>query len=72
MTGPCFVDANVFVYAQDTRDARKHRRAEEWLDELWRTRMGRTSAQALSEFYSVASRHRPRGRPKRTARAVAG
>jgi predicted nucleic acid-binding protein len=25
MTGPCFVDANVFVYAQDARDPRKHR-----------------------------------------------
>jgi len=49
MTGPCFVDADVFVYAQDARDVRKHRRVEEWLDELWRTRMGRTSAQALSE-----------------------
>jgi len=56
MTGPCFVDANVFVYAQDARDARKHRRVEEWLDELWRTRLGRTSAQALSEFYAVATR----------------
>jgi predicted nucleic acid-binding protein len=56
MTGPCFVDANVFVYAQDARDPRKHRRVEEWLDELWRTRLGRTSAQALSEFYSVATR----------------
>jgi predicted nucleic acid-binding protein len=56
MTGPCFVDANVFVYAQDARDPRKHRRAEEWLDALWRARLGRTSAQALSEFYVVATR----------------
>jgi predicted nucleic acid-binding protein len=56
MTGPCFVDANVFVYAQDARDPRKHRRAAEWLDELWRTRLGRTSAQALSEFYATATR----------------
>lgn len=56
MTGPCFVDANVFVYAQDRRDARKHRRVEEWLDQLWRARLGRTSAQALSEFYAVATR----------------
>jgi len=56
MTGPCFVDANVFVYAQDARDPRKHRRAEEWLDVLWRERLGRTSMQALSEFYAVATR----------------
>lgn len=56
MTGPCFVDANVFLYAQDARDPGKHKRAEQWLDELWRTRRGRTSTQALSEFYAVATR----------------
>jgi predicted nucleic acid-binding protein len=56
MTGLCFVDANVFVYAQDAREPGKHRRVEEWLDELWRTRQGRTSVQALSEFYAVATR----------------
>src|SRR2546428_13088703 len=56
MTGPCFVDANVFVYAHDARDARKHQRAGEWIDELGRERLGRTSAQALSEFYAVATR----------------
>lgn len=56
MTGPCFVDANVFVYAQDGRDARKHRHVEAWLDELWRAQLGRTSTQALSEFYVVATR----------------
>lgn len=56
MTGPCFVDANVFVYTQDRRDAAKHRRAEEWLDTLWRESIGRTSAQALSEFYAAATR----------------
>ena len=56
MTGPCFVDANIFVYSQDPRDARKHARAQAWLDVLWRERLGRTSAQALSEFYAVATR----------------
>jgi predicted nucleic acid-binding protein len=56
MTGPCFVDANVFVYAQDLRDPRKHHRAEEWLDLLWHTQSGRTSAQAISEFYAVSTR----------------
>lgn len=56
MTGPCFVDANVFVYAQDRRGAHKHRRAEAWLEELWRAQLGRTSTQALSEFYAVATR----------------
>ncbi|HJS36511.1 MAG TPA: PIN domain-containing protein [Burkholderiales bacterium] len=56
MTGPCFVDANVFVYAQDPRDPRKHRQAEAWIDSLWGARQGRTSAQALAEFYAVATR----------------
>jgi len=27
MTGPCFVDANVFVYARDARDGGKRDRA---------------------------------------------
>ena len=50
MTGPSFVDANVFLYTQDRRDLAKHKRAEEWLDSLWRSALGRTSIQALSEY----------------------
>ena len=56
MTGPCFVDADVFIYARDARDARKHERAQQWIDLLWRERLGRTSVQAISEFYAVATR----------------
>jgi len=56
MTGPCFVDANVVVYALDARDPQKHRRASEWIDELWRTRLGRTSMQVISEVYAVTTR----------------
>ncbi len=56
MTGPCFVDANVLVYARDARDPRKHARAADWLDHLWRTRFGRTSTQVISQFYAVATR----------------
>ena len=56
MTGPSFVDANVLVYSQDRRDAAKHRRAGEWLELLWRDRSGRTSVQAISEFYAVSTR----------------
>ena len=56
MTGPCFVDANVFVYARDPRDPHKHQRAVDWVDLLWREARGRTSVQALSEFYAVATR----------------
>lgn len=56
MTGPSFVDADVFLYTQDRRDLAKHKRAEEWLDTLWRSSRGRTSIQALSEFYAVSTR----------------
>lgn len=56
MTGPCFVDANVFVCARDPRDPSKQRRAREWRDHLWRTRLGRTSMQALSETYVALMR----------------
>jgi len=56
MTGPCFVDANVFVYARDPRDPRKQERAVRWIDMLWRDRVGRTSIQAISEFYAVATK----------------
>ena len=51
MTGPCFVDANVLIYARDPRDAAKQQRAHAWLELLWREQRGRTSMQALSEFY---------------------
>ena len=56
MTGPCFVDANVFIYLRDARDARKQARAAEWIDALWSQQLGRTSTQALAEAYSVATR----------------
>lgn len=56
MTGPCFVDANVFVYARDPRDPQKRERAAQWIDLLWSERLGRTSAQAIAELYVVATR----------------
>jgi predicted nucleic acid-binding protein len=56
MTGPCFVDANVFVYAGDPRSAAKQARAIAWLDLLWREQRGRTSTQVLSESYVALKR----------------
>jgi predicted nucleic acid-binding protein len=47
MTGPCFVDANVFIYVRDGRDVRKQARAAEWLGDLWHHQLGRTSTQAI-------------------------
>jgi len=56
MTGPCFVDASVFVYARDPRDAAKQSRALQWIAHLWQERLGRTSVQVLSEYYLFATR----------------
>jgi predicted nucleic acid-binding protein len=66
MTGPCFVDANVFVYARDSRDARKQARAADWIARLWGERLGRTSMQVLSEYYvTVIRKLTPRVPPEK-------
>lgn len=62
MTGPCFVDANVLVYALDRTDPAKQQVAEALLNRLWREQTARTSVQALNEFYAVVTR--------KTSRAV--
>jgi predicted nucleic acid-binding protein len=56
MTGLCFVDANVLVYAHQAAESLKRERASEWLDLLWRERRGRLSAQVISEVYAVLRR----------------
>ena len=56
MTARCFVDANVFIYVRDSRNAAKQTRAVEWIARLWQGRSGRTSLQVLSEYYAVATR----------------
>jgi predicted nucleic acid-binding protein len=56
MTGPCFVDANVLVYALDRTDLAKQQVAEALLNRLWREQTARTSVQALNEFYTVVTR----------------
>ena len=67
MTAPVFVDANVFVYARDARDAVKQMRAAEWLAYLWRERAGRISTQVLSEYYVTVTRKLDPGLPAREA-----
>jgi predicted nucleic acid-binding protein len=56
MTVRCFVDASVLLHARDPRDPLKQGRAVEWLERLWQQRSGRTSVQALAEFYITATR----------------
>ena len=56
MTAPIFVDTNVFIYAVDSRDIEKQRKASLWLAELWKTRRGRISFQVLQEFFATVTR----------------
>ena len=56
MTAPVFVDSNVLVYARDPRDAAKQSRAAYWISHLWNERLGRSSAQVLSEYYVTVTR----------------
>lgn len=56
MTGLCFVDANVLVYARDPTEPTKQVQAGAWLERLWNEGTGRISTQVLSEFYSVTTR----------------
>jgi len=56
MTGLVFVDANILLYAVDTRDPIKHARASEWMARLWQEQSGRTGVQVLNEFYANATR----------------
>lgn len=55
MTAPVFVDTNVFLYAIDRADPPKHRAAQVWRAELWKSRRGRTSFQVLHEFFVNAT-----------------
>lgn len=56
MTAAVFVDANIIVYSRDRGAELKQRIAAEWMRQLWLTQRGRTSIQALNEFYWIATR----------------
>jgi predicted nucleic acid-binding protein len=56
MTAACFVDANVLVYSNDRSEPFKQEIARALLQRLWREQTGRTSIQALNEFYVVVTR----------------
>jgi len=55
MIAPCFVDANVLVYACDPADVRKQSVARALIERLWVEQSGRTGVQALNEFYAVVT-----------------
>ena len=67
MTGPVFVDTNVFLYALDRTDLNKQQAARAWRDELWKNHLGRISFQVLQEFYVKATRKWPNSRDEARA-----
>jgi predicted nucleic acid-binding protein len=67
MIAPVFVDTNVFLYALDRADLKKHQAARAWREELWKKRLGRISFQVLHEFYVKATRRWPQGRDEARA-----
>jgi predicted nucleic acid-binding protein len=68
MTGTCFVDTNLLVYARDTSEASKQGLAEAWLAALWRLRRGRLSYQVLHEYCVIVTRKLRPGIPVQDAR----
>lgn len=64
-----FVDANILLYSEDSADERKQAIALQWLEVLWRKRLGRVSTQTLNEFYVNATRKLKPPMPSGDARA---
>ena len=58
MTGPVFVDTNIFVYRHDGSDPSKQACAEQWIRLLVRSRSGRLSFQVLQELYATLTHER--------------
>ena len=58
MTGPVFVDTNVFVYRHDASESAKQPRALQWIALLAGRRAGRLSFQILQELYATLTRAR--------------
>lgn len=56
MIAPCFVDANILVYSRDPSEPIKFEVARTLMRRLSSERRGRTSIQALNEFYTVRTR----------------
>ena len=68
---PVFVDTSVLIAAEDISAGALHAASLAWLDVLWRTRSGRTSGQALIEFYdqvTSAAQPLPQGDARATIR----
>jgi predicted nucleic acid-binding protein len=49
----CFPDTNIFVYAYDIRDKRKHQIAQDMLEQFYREKSAVISTQIIQEFCNV-------------------
>ena len=65
-----FVDTSVLIAAEDGAAGNAQAAALAWLDLLWRSRSGRTSMQALVEFYDSVTRRTQGAMPQGDARAA--
>lgn len=65
-----FVDTSVLVAAEDGSQPALQAATLAWLDLLWRTRSGRTSTQALTEFYDSVTTCAEGAMPRGDARAA--
>ena len=70
MTGPVFVDTNLFVYLHDDSEPEKKQRADDWIALLVNRRAGRLSFQVLQELYAVLTRTVKETLPPATAQAI--
>ena len=68
MSAAVFVDTNVLVYRRDRGDQDKNEKALEWIEYLWRARLGRLSVQVLQEFYITVTQRLDPKLPKEMAR----
>ena len=57
MSGKCFVDADILVYAHDRSAGKKHLRAQMLLEQLWGTGWGVLSTHVLEELCLHLSRN---------------
>ena len=59
MSGKLFLDTNILVYAYDTHDLTKQRKAQALITEGIRTESAVLSSQVLGEFFTVVTRRIP-------------
>ena len=67
MSGKVFVDTNVLVYTRDASETAKQPVARDWMEQLWRTRLGRVSVQVLNEYFVTVTMKLKPGLPAKDA-----